>query len=164
VRLSRRLLHDHVITELKPADEVREMADIVLPVASAFEREGLKIGFDISTDAQTMVQLRPAVVPPRGQTRSDTDIILRPGRSVGVGRCVLGRRCGCCPSPPTGAECVTLEQLRAHPSIVRCPACGVAPRTPSWNCIRTPPPRAASRPEIGSAWRPKPAACGRGHI
>ncbi len=28
-----------------------ELADIVLPVASAFEREGMKIGFDISADA-----------------------------------------------------------------------------------------------------------------
>jgi anaerobic selenocysteine-containing dehydrogenase len=44
-----------------------ELADIVLPVASAFEREGLKIGFDISPEAQSLIQLRPAVVPPPGE-------------------------------------------------------------------------------------------------
>ena len=37
---------------------------MVLPVASAFEREGLKIGFEISPEAQSLVQLRPAVVEP----------------------------------------------------------------------------------------------------
>jgi anaerobic selenocysteine-containing dehydrogenase len=41
-----------------------EMADIVLPVASAFGREGLKIGFEIREEAQSLVQLRPAVVAP----------------------------------------------------------------------------------------------------
>jgi anaerobic selenocysteine-containing dehydrogenase len=52
-----------------------EMADVVLPVASAFEREGLKIGFEISAEAQSLIQLRPAVVSPPGEARSDTDII-----------------------------------------------------------------------------------------
>jgi anaerobic selenocysteine-containing dehydrogenase len=52
-----------------------DMADVVLPVASAFEREGLKIGFEISAQAQSLVQLRPAVVPPPGEARPDTDII-----------------------------------------------------------------------------------------
>ena len=30
------------------------MADIVLPAASAFEREGLKVGFEISAEAQSL--------------------------------------------------------------------------------------------------------------
>src|SRR6478735_2934843 len=38
-----------------------EMADIVLPVATPFEREALKIGFDVSADAQGFVQLRQRV-------------------------------------------------------------------------------------------------------
>src|SRR5215471_8649025 len=52
-----------------------EMADIVLPVASAFEREGLKVGFEISEEAQSLVQLRSPVVPPPGQARADTEIV-----------------------------------------------------------------------------------------
>ena len=35
------------------------LADVVLPVASAFEREALRVGFEISAEAQSLVQLRP---------------------------------------------------------------------------------------------------------
>ena len=46
-----------------------ELADIVLPVAVSFEREGLKIGFEISLEAQSFIQIRPPVVPPPGEAR-----------------------------------------------------------------------------------------------
>lgn len=46
-----------------------ELADIVLPVAASFEREGLKIGFEISLEAQSFIQIRPPVVPPPGEAR-----------------------------------------------------------------------------------------------
>ena len=62
-----------------------EMADIVLPAASAFEREGLKLGFEISEEAQSRVQLRPAIVPPPGEARSDTDIIFDLAQRLGLG-------------------------------------------------------------------------------
>ena len=52
-----------------------ELADVVLPVASCFEREALKIGFEISSEAQSHVQLRQAIVPPPGEARPDTDIV-----------------------------------------------------------------------------------------
>ena len=45
------------------------LADIVLPIASCFEREALKIGFEISAEAQSLVQFRQAVVPPPGEAR-----------------------------------------------------------------------------------------------
>jgi anaerobic selenocysteine-containing dehydrogenase len=32
-----------------------ELADVVLPVASAFEREALKVGFEVNADAQSFV-------------------------------------------------------------------------------------------------------------
>ena len=54
------------------------LADIVLPVASCFEREALKIGFEISEEAQSHVQLRQAIVRParpgtvRHRSRSST--------------------------------------------------------------------------------------------
>ncbi|QCL74818.1 2Fe-2S iron-sulfur cluster binding domain-containing protein [Agrobacterium tumefaciens] len=46
-------------------------ADIVLPVASPWEFEALKIGFEISQEAQEHVQLRSAMIPPCGEARSD---------------------------------------------------------------------------------------------
>ncbi|MBL8384211.1 MAG: molybdopterin-dependent oxidoreductase [Burkholderiales bacterium] len=51
-------------------------ADIVLPAATSWEREGLRTGFDTSLASLKRVQLRPAVVAPRGAARSDTDIVL----------------------------------------------------------------------------------------
>ena len=51
------------------------LADIVLPIASCFEREALKVGFEICEEAQSLVQYRRAVVPPPGEARSDTEVI-----------------------------------------------------------------------------------------
>lgn len=62
-----------------------EMADLVLPVASAFEREALKIGFEVSPEAQSRVQLRQRVVPPRGEARSDLQIVFDLAKRMGLG-------------------------------------------------------------------------------
>ena len=98
-----------------------ELADVMLPVASAFEREGLKIGFDISPEAQSLIQLRPAAVPPPGEARPDTDIVFDLAARLGLaeqfwnGDIDAAYRHQLC---PTG---VTLEQLRAAPAGVRVP-------------------------------------------
>jgi anaerobic selenocysteine-containing dehydrogenase len=98
-----------------------ELADVVLPVASAFEREALKIGFEISAEAQSLIQFRQAVVPPPGEARPDTDLIFDLACRLGLSaqfwdgdveaayRCQLG---------PTG---ITMEQLRAAPGGLRVP-------------------------------------------
>ncbi len=44
-----------------------ELADVVLPIASAFEREALKMGFEVSAEAQSLIQFRQAIVPGRGK-------------------------------------------------------------------------------------------------
>src|SRR6266567_3923694 len=59
-------------------------ADIVLPIASCFEREALKIGFEIDTEAQSLVQLRQPVVPPPGEARPDTDFIFDLAARLGL--------------------------------------------------------------------------------
>ena len=81
-----------------------EMADVVLPVASSFEREALKIGFEVSQEAQSLIQLRPAVVPPPGEARPDTDIVFDLAARLGLGDAVLERRHRGCLSPPTRAD------------------------------------------------------------
>lgn len=50
-------------------------ADIILPVATSWEREGLRAGFDSSLRSLRRVQLRAAVIQPIGTARSDTDIV-----------------------------------------------------------------------------------------
>jgi anaerobic selenocysteine-containing dehydrogenase len=62
-----------------------DLADIVLPVASAFEREALRVGFEVSPEAQALVQLRPPVVAPRGESRSDTTIVFDLACRLGLG-------------------------------------------------------------------------------
>ena len=54
---------------------------MILPVASPFEREGLRFGFDISLEAQSLVQLRPAVIEPLGETRPEFGYRVRLGRT-----------------------------------------------------------------------------------
>lgn len=58
-------------------------ADIVLPVATSWEREGLRVGFDATLDGLRHVQLRPPVIAPLGATRSDVDIVLELARRLG---------------------------------------------------------------------------------
>ena len=62
-----------------------ELADVVLPVASPFEREALKVGFEVSPEAQALVQLRQRVVEPRGESRSDMEIIFDLAVRLGLG-------------------------------------------------------------------------------
>jgi anaerobic selenocysteine-containing dehydrogenase len=59
-------------------------ADIVLPVATSWEREGLRTGFDASLRALQHVQLRPAVIAPVGSARSDIDIVLGLAQRLGL--------------------------------------------------------------------------------
>jgi anaerobic selenocysteine-containing dehydrogenase len=97
------------------------LADLVLPVSTAWEREGLRIGFEVSQEAESLVQLRPSVVAPRGESRSDTWIVFELARRLGLGprfwngdvdaglRHVLA---------PSG---ISLEELRRSPGGVRAP-------------------------------------------
>ncbi len=60
-------------------------ADIILPVATSWEREGLRTGFDGSLEGLRHVQLRPPVVAPVGEARSDTDIVMGLAAELGLG-------------------------------------------------------------------------------
>jgi anaerobic selenocysteine-containing dehydrogenase len=62
-----------------------ELADIVLPVASAWEREALKVGFEVSQEAEGLVQLRQPVVTPRGEARPDNYIVFELAERLGLG-------------------------------------------------------------------------------
>ena len=73
--------HVHADFFLNPS---AEYADIVLPVATSWEREGLRTGFDASLDGMRRVQLRPAVIEPIGEARSDTDIVLDLAERLGM--------------------------------------------------------------------------------
>jgi anaerobic selenocysteine-containing dehydrogenase len=98
-----------------------ELADVVLPVASAFEREALKIGFEISQEAQSLIQLRPAVVPPPGEARPDTDIIFDLAVGLGLAEQFWHGDIEAAYRHQLAPTGVTVEQLRATPGGVRVP-------------------------------------------
>jgi anaerobic selenocysteine-containing dehydrogenase len=98
-----------------------EQADIVLPVASAFEVEGMKIGFEIDEAAQSLVQLRAPLVPPRGEARSDLQIIFALAPRLGLGAHFWDGDLDAAWRHQLAPSGVTLEQLRADPAGVRVP-------------------------------------------
>ncbi len=97
------------------------LADVVLPVSSAWEREGLRVGFGPTHDGETLIQLRPAAIAPLGEARSDTWIACELAKRLGLGKEFFdgdvdaGHRFMLEPSG------VTLEALRANPQGVRVP-------------------------------------------
>jgi anaerobic selenocysteine-containing dehydrogenase len=97
------------------------LADVVLPVSSAWEREGLRVGFGPTHEGEQLVQLRPAAIAPLGEARSDTWIACELAKRLGLGKKFFegdvdtGHRFAL---EPTG---VTLEALRASPQGVRVP-------------------------------------------
>ena len=98
-----------------------ELADIVLPVASAFEREGLKIGFDISPEAQSRVQLRPPIVPPPGEARPDTNIIFALAQRLGLGAEFWDGDIDASYRQQLAPSGIGLDELRASPGGVSVP-------------------------------------------
>jgi anaerobic selenocysteine-containing dehydrogenase len=98
-----------------------ELADIVLPVASPFEREALKIGFEVSPDAQSLVQLRRRVVEAPGEARSDTEIVFDLACRLGLGDHFWHGDVEAAYRHQLGPSGVSLEALRENPGGVRVP-------------------------------------------
>jgi anaerobic selenocysteine-containing dehydrogenase len=98
-----------------------ELADVVLPIASAFEREALRIGFEISEEAQSLIQFRQAVVPPPGEARPDTDFVFDLACRLGLGAEFWDGDVEAAYRSQLGPTGVTLEQLRAAPGGLRVP-------------------------------------------
>jgi hypothetical protein len=73
-----------------PRDPSARHADLLLPVCTAWEREGLQAGFQVGAAAEAHVQLRPAFVPPRGESRSDTWIVFELAKRLGLAEQFFG--------------------------------------------------------------------------
>ena len=110
--------HVHLDLFMSPT---AEQADIVLPVTGAFEGEGLKVGFEISQEAQSLVQLRTPLVPPVGEARSDIEIIFDLATRLGLDEHFFGGDVDAGWEYQLAPSGVTLEQLRADPAGVRLP-------------------------------------------
>lgn len=95
------------------------LADIVLPVASAFERDALKIGFEISEAAQSLVQYRHVVAEPPGEARGDTRIVFDLATRLGFGAQFWDGDIDAAYRHQLAPTGLTLEQLRAQPEGIR---------------------------------------------
>jgi anaerobic selenocysteine-containing dehydrogenase len=98
-----------------------ELADVVLPVASCFERQALRFGFEISADAQSLVQLRQPVVPPPGAARADTDIIFDLAVRLGLGEHFWNGDAEAAYRHQLAPSRLSLEALQAEPRGIRVP-------------------------------------------
>lgn len=98
-----------------------EQADIVLPVTTAFETEGLKIGFEVSQEAQSLVQLRSALAAPVGEARSDIEIIFDLATRLGLGAHFFDGDVDAAWEHQLEPSGVRLRHLREKPAGVRLP-------------------------------------------
>ncbi len=96
-------------------------ADLLLPVNSPWEHEGLRVGFEIDAAAEELVQLRPRMVAPFGQSRSDMEVVFDLACRLGHGDDFFGG------DPEAGWNHIlaptglTVEALRAAPEGIRLP-------------------------------------------
>lgn len=67
-----------------------EQADIVLPVGMPWEREALKIGFEITQEAVETIQFRPAMLPRHGEAKADYEIACALAERLGMGERFFG--------------------------------------------------------------------------
>ncbi|GAA1957792.1 molybdopterin-dependent oxidoreductase [Amycolatopsis minnesotensis] len=94
-------------------------ADFLLPVCAPPERDGLMIGFDHSADGEELVQLRPRMIPPAGESRSDHDIVA--GLAARLGMDFFGGDLDAGRNHQLAPLGLTVERLRANPGGIRVP-------------------------------------------
>jgi hypothetical protein len=105
-----------------------ELADLVLPVTTPFEAEALKIGFEYSQEAQSLVQLRQPLVAPRGEARSDLQIVFALATRLGLGNHFWNGDIDEAFRHQLAPSGITLADLRAHPEGVRVPLTHALPQ------------------------------------
>jgi len=108
------------IAELVETPTARH-ADVILPVCSAWEREGLQAGFQVSAAAEAHVQLRPALVPPQGECRSDTWIVFELAKRLGLAEQFFGGDPEAALTALLAPTGLTPEALRAAPGGITLP-------------------------------------------
>ncbi|MFJ7271049.1 molybdopterin-dependent oxidoreductase [Streptomyces sp. NPDC099050] len=96
-------------------------ADIVLPVNSSYEHEALRFGFEVGHRAQEQVQLRPRMVEPQGESRSDTEFVFDLACRLGMGADFFGGDIEAAWNWQLEPLGLTVEELRRRPGGVRVP-------------------------------------------
>ncbi len=90
-------------------------ADLVLPVASPWERGGLAPGFQLGERGSAWLQLRKPVLAPLGESRSDTAIVFELAQRLGLARHFFGGDLEAGLRHVLAPTGVQLEDLESHP-------------------------------------------------
>ncbi|MFE1599679.1 molybdopterin-dependent oxidoreductase [Methylobacterium sp. ID0610] len=110
--------HVHVDMFMNPT---AENADIVLPASMPWEREALKVGFEITQAAAELVQLRQAMLPPLGETRADYEIVFDLACRLGHADAFFGGSVEAGWNDQLAPLGLTVADLRARPDGIRVP-------------------------------------------
>ncbi len=112
-------LEFHVHCDLFETPAAR-YADILLPVNTPWEREGLRLGFEINDAAAARVQLRQRMVSSRGESRSDNDIVFDLACRLGLRNEFFGGSLDAAWDHLLAPLGLTVQQLRSQPAGVDC--------------------------------------------
>ena len=95
------------------------LADIVLPVNTPFEREGLCTDFKVGADATAFAQLRPPAVQSLGESQSDVWIVFELAKRLGLANQFWGGDIDASYREMLSPSGLDLEALRQSPGGVR---------------------------------------------
>ena len=95
------------------------LADIVLPVNTPWEREGLCTDFKVGADAASFAQLRPAAVDSLGESQSDVWIAFELARRLGLANRFWGGDIDASYREMLAPSGLDLDELRRAPGGVR---------------------------------------------
>lgn len=110
--------HVHVDMFMNPT---AEQADIVLPASMPWEREALRLGFEITQEAVEHIQLRQAMVSPRGDVRADYDIAFELACRLGHAEAFFGGSIEAGWNHQLEPLGLSVAELRAAPGGIRMP-------------------------------------------
>ena len=96
-----------------------ELADIVLPVNTPWEREGLCTNFKVGADATAFAQLRPAAVQSLGESQSDVWIAFELAKRLGLANRFWGGDIDASYREILAPSGLDLDDLRRSPGGVR---------------------------------------------
>ena len=108
--------HVHVDMFMNPT---AQGADIVLPASLPWEREALKIGFEISQAAVEHVQLRQRMVPPFELARADYDIVFALATRMGMDAAFFNGSIEAGWNHQLAPLGISVDTLRANPEGIR---------------------------------------------
>jgi anaerobic selenocysteine-containing dehydrogenase/ferredoxin-NADP reductase len=110
--------HVHVDMFMNPT---AENADILLPANMPWERDALKIGFEITQEAVETIQFRPQMLPRLGECKADYEIAAELAVRLGLANQFFGGDIRAGWNYQLAPLGVTVDELRRHPEGLRFP-------------------------------------------